>query len=292
MRRIQRLRFDLVRRAYSTTQYGPTHATFPLANGHELYYTTYGPATAPSTFVLIHGAPGSHLDFKHLAPLLVRDDTNVIAFDLPGNGRTSADAAGGPSGLTAVAIKDAVVEAVDGLGLERTYILGHSCGGHTALQTADSIRRVDGIALLNSMGTRPHQAVRPFGPIRFAARQMQTPGLARDICVTVNSWIFLHVFKFPRKTPLDDMTYACQRSGTVDFDGIRLHAESLGRRQVPSFVAIALDDVLVEKEIGHELGALLHPGIRLEYVRGGHNIQKTQCGPLAEALLAWSAGHP
>ncbi|EQC40533.1 hypothetical protein SDRG_02423 [Saprolegnia diclina VS20] len=273
---------------FSTAPYGSLQATYSLQNGHPLHYTTHGPENAAATFVLLHGAPGSHMDFKHLAPLLVRDNVNVLAFDLPGNGQTPAAAAGGMASLTAGALADVVVEAIDGLSLQRAFVLGHSCGGHTAIEVADRIKRVAGIALLNSMGLRPHQAIRPFAPIQFGAQKLRTPGFQRDVCVAINHWVYMNIYKFPKRTPRDDMTYAFQRSGTTDFDKIGRHVASLGRRKVPSLVAIALDDVLVEKAIGHELGALLHPGVRLDYNRGGHNIQKTQCGVLAEALLTWA----
>ncbi|KAF0686400.1 Aste57867_21771 [Aphanomyces stellatus] len=59
-------------------------------------YASHGALEAANMFVMLHGAAGSHSDFRHLAPLVARhDDIRVVAFDLPGNGLTSADAAGG-----------------------------------------------------------------------------------------------------------------------------------------------------------------------------------------------------
>ncbi|KAG9404625.1 hypothetical protein AC1031_004824 [Aphanomyces cochlioides] len=66
-----------------------------LTNGHDLWFALYGSANALHTYVLIHGSPGSHDDFKELSPLLLSDDVNVIALDLPGSGLTRSEAAGG-----------------------------------------------------------------------------------------------------------------------------------------------------------------------------------------------------
>ncbi|KAF0700619.1 hypothetical protein As57867_008762, partial [Aphanomyces stellatus] len=71
-----------------------------LSNGHPIYYVTHGPPNASQTFFLIHGSAGSHRSFAQLAPLLVQDDFNVVAVDVPGHGSTSGDAAGGDLDLT------------------------------------------------------------------------------------------------------------------------------------------------------------------------------------------------
>ncbi|OQR95254.1 adenosylmethionine-8-amino-7-oxononanoate aminotransferase [Achlya hypogyna] len=279
-----------LRRVFSTTSppYGSVKRTYTLSNGEDLHYTTLGRDDAALTFVLLHGAPGSHKDFKHIAPLLVRDNINVLAFDLPGNGRTSVSAVGGPSALTADAIGNVVVEALDGLSLPRAFLVGHSFGGHTALEAAARARRVDGLALLNAAGLRPHQAIRPFAIMEHGARLLFRPGFIRDCVVRINHWAYINIYKFPRSARVDDLTFGFQRFGTSNWSRIAACAAQAQARGVPVFSSIALDDHLVEKEIGRELRDVLQPSVHKEYAHGGHNIQKTQAADIADALVAWS----
>ncbi|KDO30262.1 hypothetical protein SPRG_19811 [Saprolegnia parasitica CBS 223.65] len=278
--------------AASYPPYGSIQATYTLSNGHPLHYTTHGPTDAETTFVLLHGAPGSHKDFRHLAPLLVRERINVIALDLPGNGLTPAAAAWGLVGLSAASIGDAVVETIDGLSLPRTFLLGHSFGGHTALEAAARIQRVHGLALLNAAGLRPHQAIRPFGIMAAGAGVLSQPGRLRDLVVKLNHWTYLHMYKFPRSTNVDDLTFGFQRFGSTDFERIAGFARTAAQRGVPTFTAIARDDHLVEKAIGDELKELLQSVVHKEYVTGGHNIQKTHAADLAQALVSWATSTP
>ncbi|KDO30265.1 hypothetical protein SPRG_19815 [Saprolegnia parasitica CBS 223.65] len=262
-------------RAYSTPAFGSVQATYTLANGHPLHYFTHGPANAETTYVLFHGAPGSHKDFKYLAPLLAETNANVVAFDMPGNGFTPAAAAGGIPGLSADTVNAAAVEAMDGLRTgRRRIVLGHSCGGHTAIQVAARAKHVDGLVLLNSMGLRPHQGIRPFGVMNWMAKRLYAEGLARDLVAKANHWLFIEVYKFPRRTPLDDLTYALQRFGTANFDNTNVFAAELRAREFPIFAAWAVDDALVEKEVSRELSDALSANM--------------QAADLVAALATWS----
>ncbi|KAH9081294.1 hypothetical protein LEN26_021415 [Aphanomyces euteiches] len=261
-------------------------SSLELANGVPLHYTQYGPQDAPSSVVLVHGAPGSHNDFKYLAPLLVNESLNVIAFDLPGNGRTSAAAAGGTYGLTERAMANAVVEALDGLQIQSSIILGHSFGGHTAMRIASTAPSARGLALLTSVGLRPHNALRR-SPLQFLGQYLQQPSAMRSLIVLLNKWLYLYSFKFPKKTPTDDFTFALQRIGSTNFQDIQSVVAQVAAKNLPTFLALAEDDAFIEPAIIHELGQALPPGVRIEYPTGGHNIQKTRVKELAPALQEW-----
>ncbi|OQS02715.1 serine protease family S33 [Thraustotheca clavata] len=283
--------------------YGSIQNAYTLKNGEKMWYTKHGPENAESTFVLIHGAPGSHMDFKYLAPLLIRENINVLSFDLPGNGRTLANAAGGISGLTSATVGNAVIEALNGLSLKQSFILGHSFGGHTAIQAASAANNVRGLALLNGSGMRPHQAIRPFGVMKSCANLLFKQGLVRDTIVKLNYLLYIKVYKFPRSSPVDDVTFAFQRFGTSDYNKIAFHLDSIANRNLPSFIAIALDDHLVEKEIGYEMRDVLKPKMFIEYPKGveasvnlsnGYPIYYTKYGsdeaPITFILIHGSPG--
>ena len=94
--------------------------------------------------VLIHGAGGQH---SHWPPHLRRlPDTTVYAPDLPGHGKSA-----GPGRRTATAYAADVLGLMDGLGLERAVIGGHSMGGAIALTLAvNHPDRLAGLLLMSS----------------------------------------------------------------------------------------------------------------------------------------------
>lgn len=100
--------------------------------------------------LLLHGFPQTHLMWRDVAALLVRDFT-VVCADLPGYGQSGCP----PSGAdhTAYAKRRMardMVEVMDALGFERFCIAGHDRGGRVAYRTAlDHPERVERLAVLD-----------------------------------------------------------------------------------------------------------------------------------------------
>ncbi|ETW04545.1 hypothetical protein H310_03776 [Aphanomyces invadans] len=265
----------------------PTHHEYHVANGAVVHYSTYGPIDAAASIVLLHGAPGSYADFKHLSPLLAREHLNVVAFDLPGNGRSSADAVGSKYNLSDQSLAAAIVDALANRSDPNTmFILGHSFGSHTAMRVAANAKSVGGIALLAPVGLRPHHPLRRF-PMVLLGRLLQQPHPLRSILAKINQLYYIHGLRFPKRVPQDDFTFALQRIGSCDFEHMKTVVETLHARNLPSFVAMACDDRLIEPEIIRELGHALPPGRRIEFQTGGHNIQKSQAREVANGLVQW-----
>ncbi len=81
--------------------------------------------------VFLHGFGGDHSGWTlQLAALSA--DRPVIALDLPGHGASTKDV--GDGSLAALAAD--VVAALDGLGVAKAHLVGHSLGGATALAVA------------------------------------------------------------------------------------------------------------------------------------------------------------
>jgi len=95
--------------------------------GSALHYTVHQDGTP--VVVLIHGAGGSHLAWP---PALRRlPGVTTYALDLPGHGRST-----GPGRER---VEDYVVDLLsflDGLGIDRVALVGHSMGGAVAQMTA------------------------------------------------------------------------------------------------------------------------------------------------------------
>jgi pyruvate dehydrogenase E2 component (dihydrolipoamide acetyltransferase) len=103
------------------------------------------------TLVLLHGFGGHWMDWYDIQPDLVREG-RVLAYDLPGHGRSLAHpAAGNASGMAKAIFAD-----LDARGISRVHLAGFSMGGAVAclmgLRAAD---RVASLTLLAPGGFGP-----------------------------------------------------------------------------------------------------------------------------------------
>jgi 4,5:9,10-diseco-3-hydroxy-5,9,17-trioxoandrosta-1(10),2-diene-4-oate hydrolase len=152
-------------------------------DGLQLHYLEEGrgPATA-----LIHGLGGFAESWRHNMPELARHG-RVIAFDLPGSGRS-----GKPRrAYTLEFLAQALDRLLHALGVDRVHLVGHSLGGAVAARYAlDHPGRVERLALLGAavpgFDLRPSwiyrtMSVRGVGEIlsSFITRGICTTALAR-----------------------------------------------------------------------------------------------------------------
>jgi pimeloyl-ACP methyl ester carboxylesterase len=91
-----------------------------------LAFDRRGPAGAPAA-VLLHGIGGGRAIWREALPALASGGFDAIAFDLLGYGG-SRDLR--PGGIDAMA--QAVLDALDELGIARVAVIGHSMGGMVA----------------------------------------------------------------------------------------------------------------------------------------------------------------
>lgn len=159
--------------------------------GQKVYYVQRRPAPARQpAVVLIHGAGGTHQQWLYQ----VRDLPAAATFapDLPGHGRSE-----GPGRSLVAAYGDWLLGFLDGLGLEKAVLAGHSMGGAIALDVALRFpERVAGLglvatgarlrvapAILDCLRQDPAEAIRliagwSYGPeappemVRLGRRQM------------------------------------------------------------------------------------------------------------------------
>lgn len=112
------------------------------AGGETLFYTVSG--RGGPVLILVHGAGGSHLYWP--AALRRLPGATVYAVDLPGHGRSG--------GAGRERIEDYAADILgwmDGVGLPRGVLVGHSMGGAIAQMTAlMAPERVAGLVLVGS----------------------------------------------------------------------------------------------------------------------------------------------
>lgn len=228
------------------------------------------------TVVLVHGLPGSVRDFRHLVPHL--DGVRAVRVDLPGFGDT-------PRGRHTVWPPElrarALLELMDHLDVERAMLVGHSMGGPVVVAAADlAPERIAAVGLVASPGPTPHGSYERLR-VRTVGRLLRIPGsdaLLRPILRRA-----FVAAGFSRKLPPSALTSTMRDAASVDFG---VHAARLGRLSVPTLVAWANDDALVEPEQAEAIAGLVPDGPRLHWAEGGHNVQKTRAAVLGPAIVA------
>jgi len=107
------------------------HDHFVRIDGVKYHYLLY-PGPGP-TLVMVHGFASSTYTWEQIAPPLNRLGYNIVALDLKGFGWSDK-----PRGATydVVTLKHEVHKFVDGLGLQRYALVGHSLGGAVAVLSA------------------------------------------------------------------------------------------------------------------------------------------------------------
>ncbi|KAG9404622.1 hypothetical protein AC1031_004820 [Aphanomyces cochlioides] len=255
-----------------------------LKNGYDVWFGLYGSADVCYSYVFVHGGAGSHEDFKDLSPLLVQDNFNVIALDLPGSDK-----------LTENRLVDTIIEVIrifEGRDSRWRFLLvGHSFGGGTAMHVVarGKFDSLIGLALFNSCGFRPHRIGRPYWLNYFLCQLLVVSPITRFIMMYILHFVAIHIVRLSPKLTMQKTTFMYQRGGSIDFPSNKTCAEFIHGSKLPVFHATARNDQIVEKAISDELSAVLKPNVKMEFDRGGHNIQRTRATELAQAMMEWTA---
>ncbi|MFT5583108.1 MAG: pimeloyl-ACP methyl ester carboxylesterase [Cognaticolwellia sp.] len=238
----------------------------------EIHYTDQGPSSGP-TVLAIHGYPGSPKDFRYMGPHL-EPELRLIRLALAGQGHSPED--GGTSLPERVAF---VRRFLDGMGLEKVMLLGHSMGGGISQAVAVADERVNALALLASVGLRKHKGLRWTSPKVLPALRSELgwramrPGIRQAFTGA----------GFPTSTGDGPMRNALISALELDFEVLNTLPEQIS---VPTLVAWTDDDALVEPEISQEIADRLPKGPRLHFEKGGHNLQKQHAAAISSEILA------
>lgn len=250
-------------------------------------------AGSGSPVALLHGGPGadhwSMQPFRRLA-----DRHTTVFYDHRCNGRSGGEVSSMTwDNLTADA--DALREA---LGFERWAMLGHSFGGHVALEYALRYPdRLSHLVLLDTAGEA--RWARDVAPDLLAAR-----GFPRDKVELVRRWfrgdfepkemlrILMRIGPAYYSAPSTWLVVrelleggwrgrtrpeALIEAGKVLMPGWTV-MDRLHELRVPTLVVAGVDDFLFPPECQEQLAAAI-PGARLELVEGaGHNAHSEQPG--------------
>lgn len=230
--------------------------------------------------VAVHGLPGSTRDYRWLGRV-VEPRVRFIRLDMPGFGDTPLHTMAGTHVRERAVF---VLQALDALRVDRFVVLGHSMGGPVAMHiAARAPDRAMGLALISSVGLRPHRLLRRRPTMTSLSRALRVPGGARLMLPVLRS-------SFQRAGFVHGVTDAAivhtvHTVGALRFENVRDDVASIA---APSLVAWSRDDALVEDAVSTELAAALPRGPRLVFADGGHNPQKAHAVEIGSALAEFA----
>ncbi len=222
-----------------------------------------------------HGLPGSVRDFRYLGPCLATR-WRVVRVELPGCGGSPAT-----PGTTVADWARAVTAVADALELERPALLAHSfSGGAVILAAGAAPDRFRGLALVASLGVRPHRAMRWSPEVyRRLLRIAGLPAVGSAFSLVARG--LYTSLGIPPPSGRGELHLHLGLLASVDFAVLEATIRSI---ELPVLAASARDDRLSEPEIQAELANLFPNAERLVFPSGGHHLQKHRAGELADAV--------
>lgn len=253
---------------------------------NNLHVCQDGPRDAPA-LLLVHGTGASARSWDPMVPLLTGSH-HVIRVDLPGCGRSAAP----DDGRYAVPdLARQVGAALDGLGVDRVTVAGHSSGGVFATALAE--RRPDLVAGLVLINTGPDMAA--YIARDVPPRAASWTDLTDDQIRQAMSDGFRPGFEIPR-TFVDQFRDIDLRVFGAMSQAIRAYLDerSLPRRLVPLGVPLLVifgdQDSRWRPSSANDYRAV--PGATVEMMPGaGHSPNLEDPARTAVPLLTFTANH-
>jgi pimeloyl-ACP methyl ester carboxylesterase len=141
-------------------------------NGVELVYEDFG--YGERAFVLVHGFSGFRDDFREHLPELAKLGRTIV-YDHRGHGESTNT--GDPASYSFDQLVDDLRALLDGLGVRRCDLLGHSMGGMIALRFVLAYpERVASLVLMDTAARAPDQM--PRAPLAAAGAIARNDGMA------------------------------------------------------------------------------------------------------------------
>jgi pimeloyl-ACP methyl ester carboxylesterase len=263
------------------------------------------------TVVAVHGAPGSHKDFKYIYPEL--DGVRFVGINWPSMGYSDYDHSLVDTNEERVQI---VQQIVDELKLENVVFMGHSRGSENALKMAAlNQEKAAGLILLNPIGLQPHKGVHPYFFIRYMAWVWKTFPFTHFI---YNRILFFVYEKIGLRAFSGNSAGVCLNlMRNADFKGQQAYIDKLNDGDVRVLNCFSGKDFLVETSVSEELGHAFSDIIltcsteddsQLEvemqknlqdgndklsicFEKDGHFLQKTRAGFLARTIKFLLSGN-
>jgi pimeloyl-ACP methyl ester carboxylesterase len=197
-------------------RFSTTYLPLSLTAGSILARTIEcGDRGASKVIVCVHGWACSVYSYRRLMPLLADSGARVVAMDLPGHGLSEK-----PDDIHFYSLDvqvEALLAVMDGLGIERCVLVGHSMGGPICARAAVlAPDRVDALALLAPAGFGTEWDLRIL-------RTLTPPWVAPLLPHIVSRWMVALVFRAvygtiytPTRRDIDEYWAPSQFHGFVE----------------------------------------------------------------------------
>ncbi|HUH83612.1 MAG TPA: alpha/beta hydrolase [Stellaceae bacterium] len=236
------------------------------------------------TVALLHGAGMDHTVFAQQARALAHRGRNVLAFDLPGHGRSA-----GPPLESVGAMADWVLAAATRSGAQRIRLAGHSMGALVALEAAArGGSRVEALALI---GVVPEMRVHP--DLLAAAREGRHEtvelmtgwsfGATGQLGASRTPGLFLPgaALRLLERAPMPTLA-----ADLAACDAYRGAAAAAGKLRCPALLLLGGEDRMTPPARGRELAALIAKARIAELPEAGHMMMLEEPVAALKALQA------
>ncbi|MCC3771239.1 alpha/beta fold hydrolase [Streptomyces sp. UNOC14_S4] len=286
--------------------------TIDIAPGVQLWSEERGAPDAPA-LLLVMGAQASGLGWpEELVDALARRH-RVIRYDHRDAGRSTWSFDKQPYRITDLA--DDVLAVLDAYGVERAHVVGLSLGGMlTQLLMADHPERLLSATLMGTCALSEKPLTGPDGTetaaadlpaisphvLEMWARPVEDHGLEAELDRRVEHWRVLSGDELPFHA--DEMRERERRiiehsgrydvstaHGRADHSGM-LRTEGLARNAVPTLVVEAPAEPVFPPPHARHLAQVVGAARLVTMPGMGHALPRECLGPLADAILAHTAG--
>jgi len=237
---------------------------------------------ALESILFVHGAALDHTVWLLQSRYFAHHGRNVLAVDLPGHGRTE-----GPLIDSIAGMAEWVFAAVDGLGVDKVTLVGHSMGSLVTLEAA--ARHPERVTRLALLGSAVPMAV--ADPLLNAARDNRHAGL--DM---INIWGHSAAAQIGgSETPGMWMTGSAirllERAGeNVLFNDLNAcneygqGLESARRVACPTLLLAGRSDMMTPVKVARDLMDAL-PDARLRLLDSGHLLMSEKPNEVLDELI-------
>lgn len=267
---------------------------------------SWGDETAP-TWVALHGWLDNAATFSRLAPALVNAlGIRLVALDLPGHGRSSARGADADYPLWGY-VAD-VLEALDGLKIASTTLVGHSMGaGVASLMAAAVPERVERLVLIDGLASTTSEPEETVAQLQAALRARRRPRSEPAGYASIDDAVAARVRGGVTRLDADTARPIVERNLVRQADG-RFHWRTDRRLALPSLLRWTPDQmlaalsairapVLLLQATGGVLTERAHHReacrqlVRLErrILSGGHHLhlERVRVASVAAEIVSW-----
>ncbi|PIO64370.1 hypothetical protein TELCIR_14006 [Teladorsagia circumcincta] len=190
------------------------------------------------TVVAVHGAPGSHKDYKYVTPLLQKKGIRFVGVNMPGFGVTTGDHR---LRCDNTERNNFVNELVAKIGnVENLVVMGHSRGCENAVAVAaKNAETLAGVVLVNPTGLRRHRAQRPFWVIELVLWIYSLGPTAKRIMHPLMKYFYNNIIGLRLDTGERAMMCIRTMASLEYWNGLHSHIDTINKRKTESVAVFA-----------------------------------------------------